>query len=74
MRWSIMIQFMRRRNQIELFVRFKTDRSLKCLQYEPYVYHVGCLPMNIMCLYLIYLFGFIFDNGGSQKTENIGNT
>ena len=30
----------KRRNQIELCVRFKADRSLKCLQYDPYVYHV----------------------------------
>ena len=35
-----MNQFMRRRNQIKFFVRFKADRSLKCLQYDPYVYHV----------------------------------
>ena len=32
-----MIQFMGRHNQI---VHFKADRSLKCLQYDPYVYHV----------------------------------
>ena len=35
-----MIQFMGRRNQIGFFVRFKADRSLKCLHYDPYVYHV----------------------------------
>ena len=35
-----MNQFMERRNQIEFSVRFKTDRSLKYLQYDPYVYHV----------------------------------
>ena len=35
-----MNQFMGRRNQIEFFVRFKTDRGLKCLQYDPYAYHV----------------------------------
>ena len=35
-----MIQFMGCLNQIEFFVRFKADRSLKCLQYDPYVYHV----------------------------------
>ena len=35
-----MNQFMGRRNQIKFFVRFKADRSLKCLQYDPYVYHV----------------------------------
>ena len=35
-----MIQFMRRRNRIEFFVRFRADRSLKYLQYDPYVYHV----------------------------------
>ena len=35
-----MYQFMGRRNQIEFFVRFKADRSLKCVQYDPYVYHV----------------------------------
>ena len=29
-----------RRNQIEFFIRFKADRSLKCLQYDPYVYDV----------------------------------
>ena len=33
-----MNQFMGRRNQIEIFVRFKADRSLKCSQYDPYVY------------------------------------
>ena len=31
--------FMGRRNQIECFVRFKVDRSLRYLQYDPYVYH-----------------------------------
>ena len=35
-----MNQFMGQRNQIEFFVRFKADISLKCLQYDPYVYHV----------------------------------
>ena len=40
MRRCNMNQFMRRRNQIEFFVRFKADRRLKCLQYDPYVYHV----------------------------------
>ena len=53
-----MIQFMGRRNQIEFFVRFKADRSLKCLQYDPYVYHV---VHRLICL-----FGFTVDNGGSQ--------
>ena len=38
-----MNQLMRRRNQIECFIRFKADRSLKCLQYYPYIYHVVCL-------------------------------
>ena len=33
-------QFMRRRNQINVFVRFKANRSMECLQYYPYVYHV----------------------------------
>ena len=33
-------QFMKRCNQIEICIRFKADRSLKCLQYDPYVYHV----------------------------------
>ena len=40
MRRTNKFQFMRRRNQIEIFVRFKADRSLQCLQYDPYVYHV----------------------------------
>ena len=31
-----MNQLMGRRNQIELFVRFKADRSLQYLQYDPY--------------------------------------
>ena len=35
-----MNQFMGRRNQIHIFVPFKADRSLTCLQYDPYVYHV----------------------------------
>ena len=35
-----MIQFIGHRSQIEFFVRFEADRSLKCLQYYPYVYHV----------------------------------
>ena len=35
-----MNQLMGRRNQIEFFVLFKADRSLQCLQYDPYVYHV----------------------------------
>ena len=33
-----MIQFMG--NQIKFFARFKADRSLKYLQYDPYVYHI----------------------------------
>ena len=65
-----MHQFMRRRNQIEFFVRFKADRSLKCLQYVPYVYHV-VYQLN-MRFRLICFFGFTVDNGGSQKTEIIG--
>ena len=32
--------FLGRRNQIEFFVRFKAHRSLKCVQYDPYLYHV----------------------------------
>ena len=30
-----MNQFIGHRNQIDFFVRFKVDRSLKCLQYDP---------------------------------------
>ena len=41
-----MHQFMGRRNQIEFVVRFKTDRSLKYLRYDPYVYHVVCQLMK----------------------------
>ena len=59
-----MIQFMRRRNQIEFVFRFKADRSLKCLQYDPY---------QPMCMVYMTLFGFTVDNGGSDKTEIIGN-
>ena len=46
-----MTQFMRRRNHIEFFVRFKTDRSLKCLQYDPYVYDVvsNALELLVWC-------------------------
>ena len=40
MRRANMNQFMRHRKHIEFFVRFKDDRSLKYLQYDPYVYHV----------------------------------
>ena len=65
-------QFMRRRNQIEFFVRFKADRSLKCLQYDPFVYHV--VTNEHTRLHLICLFGFTVDTGLSQKTERIGNT
>ena len=32
-----MNKFNGHRNQIEFFVRFKADRSLKCSQYDPYV-------------------------------------
>ena len=32
--------FIGHRNQIEFFVRFKADRSLKCSLYDPYVYDV----------------------------------
>ena len=37
-----MNQFMGHRNQIDFFVHFEADRSLTCLQYDPYVhvYHV----------------------------------
>ena len=43
-----MNQFMGRHNQIECFVRFKADRSLKCVQYDPYVYHV-VYQCNMRC-------------------------
>ena len=68
-----MNQFIEHGNQIELFVRFKADRSLKYLQYDPlYVYHV---VTNETCAFrLICFFDFTVDNGGSQKTERIGNT
>ena len=35
-----MTQFIGHRNQIEIFVHFKADRSLKCSLYDPYVYDV----------------------------------
>ena len=35
-----MIPFKGHRNQIEFIVRFKAERSLQCLQYHSYVYHV----------------------------------
>ena len=35
-----MNQVIGHRNQIEFFVRLKADRSLKCSQYDPYVYDV----------------------------------
>ena len=60
------IQFMRRRNQIEFFVHFKADKSLKCLQYGPYVYHV--VYQCICAFHLIFMFGVTFDNEGSEKT------
>ena len=34
--------FMGRPNQIKFFVRFKTDRRMNFVQYDPYVYHVVC--------------------------------
>ena len=34
--------FLRRRSQIEFFVRFEADISLKCLQYDHHVYDVVC--------------------------------
>ena len=56
--------FMGLRNRIECFVRFKADRSL-CVT----------LFTNETCAFpLTYFFGFTVDNGGSQKTEIIGNT
>ena len=62
---------MGRRNQIEFFVRFKADRpldrSLKCLQYDPYVCHV-VYQWNMS---VSFDFDFTVDNGGSQKTEII---
>ena len=60
-----MNQFIGHHSQIEFFVSFKADRILKYLQYDPYVYHA----FNFFCF-----FGFTADNGGSQKTERIGNT
>ena len=65
-----MNQFMRRRNQIEFFVRFKADRSLKCLQYDPYVYHVVSFANETIAFRLICFIGFTVDNWGSQKKEN----
>ena len=64
-----MNQFMGHRNQIELFVRFKADRSQRCLQYT-YVYHV-VYQLNMR---VSFLFGFTVDNGGSQQTEIISHT
>ena len=49
-----MIQFMRRRNQIEIFVRLKADRSLACLSYDPYVYDVVFhehTRLRLICLF-----------------------
>ena len=54
-----MNQFMRRRNQIEFFVRFKADRSLKFVQYDPFVYGVDFTVDNGIC---------------HQKTEIVSNT
>ena len=65
-----MSQFMRRRKQIKYFVFFKADTSLKCLQYDPYIYDVVYTNEHTR-LRLISLFVFTVDNGDSQKTERI---
>ena len=51
-----MNQFMRRLIKIKKIVRFKADRSLKCLQYDPYVYDVA-YQLN-MCVSFDWLLWF----------------
>ena len=58
---------MRRCNQIKFFVRFKADRSLKCLQYTILMY-ITLFTNEHTRLHLICWFGFAVDNGGSHKT------
>ena len=57
--------------KLKFFVRFKGDRSLTYLQYDPYVHQM--LTNEICAFRLICFFGFTVDNGGSQKTERINN-
>ena len=67
---------MRRQNQIEFFVRFKADGSLKCLKFDPYMYVLYGVVYQYehARLRLICFYGFTVDKRGSQKTERIGNT
>ena len=53
---AIMTQFIGHRNQIEFFVRFKADRSLKCSLYDPYVYDVVYLMVSRVSFELLSWF------------------
>ena len=51
-----MNQVIGHRNQIEFFVRFKADRSLKCSLYDPYVYDVVYLMISRVSFELLSWF------------------
>ena len=65
-----MIQFIGHRNQIEFFVRFKADRSLKCLQYDPNMY-MTLSTIDTCAFRLICFFRFIVDNGGLSTDRGL---
>ena len=71
MRRAKIIQFMRRRDQIEFSVHFEANRRNV---YNKILMYITLLTNEHTRLRLNCLFGFTIDNGGSQKTEILGNT
>ena len=67
-----MIQFMGRRNQIKIFVRFKADRSLKCFTIW-FLCISRCLPMkHARLIWFAYLVSLLIT--GTRLTKRISNT
>ena len=63
-----MIQFMGQ-PKTDFFVRFKADKSLKCLQYNITLFTTETGAFRLICF-----FGFTVDIGSSQQTERMSNT
>ena len=66
-----MIKFMGRRNQIEFFVRLRLIEAWNI--YYMILMYITMYTNETCAFRLICFFGFTVDNGGSQKTERIGN-
>ena len=66
-----MIQFMRRRNQIDFSFVLKLIEAWNV--YNMILMYITLSTNETCALRSICFFGFTVDNGGSQQTERIGN-